>query len=183
MEMELDSNDSDHTKRWSLSWPPLFTLRCSLSDCLDATHRQRIVQSGQTKQDKGHVGRLARDHRLLRDLLLSRTKLRNQVMLIVTSRFRRIVTCIGPNQKIQPNLDLYLRYIFSQFLPAAMAGRSRSHFVTHSVSHSVNKTQMSHLETSNADSAKSKDVWNEKLEFLMGSADCLLSADCLQNPN
>ena len=42
---------------------------------------------------------------------------------------------------------------------------------------------MSHLETSNADSAQSKDVWNENLEFLMSSADCLLSADCLQNPN
>ena len=34
------------------------------------------------------------------------------------SRLRRIVTCIGPNQKNQPNLDLYLylRYIFSQLL-------------------------------------------------------------------
>ena len=42
---------------------------------------------------------------------------------------------------------------------------------------------MSHLETSNADSAQSKDVWNENLEFLRSSADCLLSADCLQNPN
>ena len=42
---------------------------------------------------------------------------------------------------------------------------------------------MSQLETSNADSAQSKDVWNEKLEFFMSSADCLLSADCLQNPN
>ena len=38
---------------------------------------------------------------------------------------------------------------------------------------------MSHLETSNADTAQSKDVWNENLEFLMSSADCLLSADCL----
>ena len=38
---------------------------------------------------------------------------------------------------------------------------------------------MSHLETSNADSAQSKDVWNENLEFLMSSADCLFSADCL----
>ena len=38
---------------------------------------------------------------------------------------------------------------------------------------------MSHLETSNADSAQSKDVWNENLEFLMSSAVCLLSADCL----
>ena len=36
---------------------------------------------------------------------------------------------------------------------------------------------MSHLETSNADSAQSKDVWNENLEFLRSSA------DCLQNPN
>ena len=41
------------------------------------------------------------------------------------------------------------------------------------------KTQMSHLETSNADSAQSKDVWNENLAFLMISADCLLSSDCL----
>ena len=31
--------------------------------------------------------------------------------------------------------------------------------------------------TSNADSAQSKDVWNENLEFSMSSA------DCLQNPN
>ena len=38
---------------------------------------------------------------------------------------------------------------------------------------------MSHLETSNADSAQSKDVWNENLEFLMNSDDCLLSADSL----
>ena len=38
---------------------------------------------------------------------------------------------------------------------------------------------MSHLETSNADSAQSKDVWNENLEFLMSSAVCLLSAYCL----
>ena len=38
---------------------------------------------------------------------------------------------------------------------------------------------LSHLETSNADSAQSKDVWNENLEFLMSSAVCLLSADCL----
>ena len=36
-----------------------------------------------------------------------------------------------------------------------------------------------HLETSNADSAQSKDVWNENLELLMSSAVCLLSADCL----
>ena len=42
---------------------------------------------------------------------------------------------------------------------------------------------MSHLETSNADSAQSKDVGNDNLEFLMSSADCLLAADCLQNPN
>ena len=42
---------------------------------------------------------------------------------------------------------------------------------------------MSHLETSNADTAQSKDVWNENLEFSMSSAECLLSADCLQNPN
>ena len=35
---------------------------------------------------------------------------------------------------------------------------------------------MSHLETSNADSAQSKDVWNENLEFLMSSAVCLLLA-------
>ena len=41
---------------------------------------------------------------------------------------------------------------------------------------------MSHLETSNADSAQSKDVWNENLEFLMSSAVCLLSADCLLSP-
>ena len=48
---------------------------------------------------------------------------------------------------------------------------------------SVNKPQMSHWETSNADGAQSKDAWNEHLEFSMSSADCLLSADCLQNPN
>ena len=54
-------------------------------------------------------------------------------------------------------------------------GRSRSHFVSQSVS----KTQMSHLETSNADIAQSKDVWNENLELMMSSAVCLLSADCL----
>ena len=41
------------------------------------------------------------------------------------------------------------------------------------------KTQMSHLETSNADSPQSKKVWNEHLEFLRSSAICLLSADCL----
>ena len=45
----------------------------------------------------------------------------------------------------------------------------------------VYKTKISHLETSNADSAQIKDVWNENLEFSMSSADCLLSADCLQN--
>ena len=33
--------------------------------------------------------------------------------------------------------------------------------------------------TSNADSAQSKVVWNENLEFLTSSAVCLLSADCL----
>ena len=38
---------------------------------------------------------------------------------------------------------------------------------------------MSHIETSKADSAQSKDVRNENLEFLMSSAVCLLSADCL----
>ena len=38
---------------------------------------------------------------------------------------------------------------------------------------------LSHLETSNADSAQIKDVWNENLEFLMSSAVCLLSADCI----
>ena len=33
-------------------------------------------------------------------------------------RLQHIVMCIGPNQKNQPNLDLYLylRYIFSQLL-------------------------------------------------------------------
>ena len=38
---------------------------------------------------------------------------------------------------------------------------------------------MSHLETFNADSAESKDVWNENLEFLMNSAVSLHSAVCL----
>ena len=38
---------------------------------------------------------------------------------------------------------------------------------------------MSHLETSNGDSAQSKDVWNENLDYLMSSAVCLLSDDCL----
>ena len=42
---------------------------------------------------------------------------------------------------------------------------------------------MNHLETSDADSVQSNDVLNENLEFSMSSADCLLSADCLQNPN
>ena len=67
------------------------------------------------------------------------------------------------------------------FLPAALpaAGLDLTLSV---VSQSVNKTQKSHLETSNADSAQSKDVWNENLEFLMGSAVCLLSADCLLSP-
>ena len=55
--------------------------------------------------------------------------------------------------------------------------------LTLSLSDSVTKTQMSYLETSDADGAQSKDVWNENLEFLRSSADCLLSADCLQNPN
>ena len=35
---------------------------------------------------------------------------------------------------------------------------------------------MSHLETSNADSAQSKDVGKENLELLMSSAVCLLLA-------
>ena len=72
--------------------------------------------------------------------------------------------------------------LFSFYRPLC-GGRSRSHFVTksltHSLSQSVSKTQMSHLDTSNADSAHSKDVWNENLELLMSSAVCLLSADCL----
>ena len=38
---------------------------------------------------------------------------------------------------------------------------------------------MNHLVTSNGDSAQNKDVWNENLELLMSSADCLFSADCL----
>ena len=37
----------------------------------------------------------------------------------------------------------------------------------------------SHLETSNADSAQIKYVWNENLEMLMSSTVYLLSADCL----
>ena len=38
---------------------------------------------------------------------------------------RRIVTCIGPNQKNQPNLDLYLvqRYIFTQLLLMASVSK------------------------------------------------------------
>ena len=40
---------------------------------------------------------------------------------------------------------------------------------------------MSHLENSNADSAQSKEVWNEHLEFLRSSADCLFSADWNEN--
>ena len=55
-------------------------------------------------------------------------------------------------------------------------------FTGRSAEAGLDLTLMSHLETSNADSAQSKDVWNENLEFLMSSADCLLSADCLQNP-
>ena len=47
---------------------------------------------------------------------------------------------------------------------------------------SVTKTQMSHLETSDAVSVQSKDVWNENLEFLMSSAGCLLSADSVSKP-
>ena len=47
--------------------------------------------------------------------------------------------------------------------------------LTLSVSQSVSrKPQMSHLETSNADTAQSKDVWNKNLEFLITSAVCLL---------
>ena len=42
---------------------------------------------------------------------------------------------------------------------------------------------MIYLETSNADSAQSKEVWNENLEISMSSADCLFAAECLQNPN
>ena len=33
------------------------------------------------------------------------------------------------------------------------------------------------------DTAVSKGNWNENLEFSMSSANCLLSADCLLNPN
>ena len=35
----------------------------------------------------------------------------------------------------------------------------------------------SHLETKNADSVQSKEVWNKNLELSMSSADCLLSAE------
>ena len=35
---------------------------------------------------------------------------------------------------------------------------------------------LNHLETSNANSDQSKDVWNENLEFLISFAVCLLSA-------
>ena len=66
---------------------------------------------------------------------------------------------------------------------SAEAGLDLTLWLTQSVTQSVTKTQMSHLETSDADGAQSKDVWNKKLEFLRCSADCLLSADCLQNPN
>ena len=73
----------------------------------------------------------------------------------------------------------------TDFMSRLFTGRSAEACLdlTLSVSQSVTKTQMSHLETSNADSAQSKDVWNENLEFSMSSADCLLSADCLQNQN
>ena len=63
-----------------------------------------------------------------------------------------------------------------EFLPAALR-RPVYISLCDSVTQSVTKTQMSHLETSNAESAQSNDVWNENLEFLMSSA------DCLQNPN
>ena len=46
---------------------------------------------------------------------------------------------------------------------SAEAGLDLTLSLSHSVSHSVTKTQMSHLETSNADSAQSKHVWNEDL--------------------
>ena len=46
------------------------------------------------------------------------------------------------------------------FYRSHCGGQSRSHFVTESLSQSVTKTQMSHLETSNADTVQSKDVWN-----------------------
>ena len=66
---------------------------------------------------------------------------------------------------------------------SAEAGLDLTLWLSQSVSEWVSKTQMSHFETSNADTAESKDVWNENLEFLRSSADCLLSADCLKNPN
>jgi len=69
------------------------------------------------------------------------------------------------------------------YRPLWRAGLDLTLSLSQSVSHSVTKTQMSYLETSDADGAQSKDVWNENLEFLRSSADCLLSADCLQNPN
>ena len=69
------------------------------------------------------------------------------------------------------------------YRPLWRAGLDLTLSLSHSLTQSVTKTQMSHLETFNADSAQSKDVWNENLELLMSSADCLLSADCLQNPN
>ena len=59
-------------------------------------------------------------------------------------------------------------------------GRSRSHFVCHSVS---DQNPNEPFRDFSSDSAQSKDVWNENLEFLRSSADCLLSADCLQNSN
>ena len=39
--------------------------------------------------------------------------------------------------------------------------------------------QISHLEASDTETAQSKDVWNENLEFLRWSVVCLLSAVCL----
>ena len=40
-------------------------------------------------------------------------------------------------------------------------------------------SQISCLEDSDTETAQSKDVWNEKLEFLRWSVVCLLSAVCL----
>ena len=51
------------------------------------------------------------------------------------------------------------RYLVNLFYRPLCGGRSRSHFVSQSLA----KTQMNHLETSDADSAQSKDVWNENL--------------------
>ena len=51
--------------------------------------------------------------------------------------------------------------------------------MTQSLSQSLSQ---SHLETSNTDSAQSKDVWNENLDILMGSAVCLLSVDSVSKP-